>query len=83
MGNDVYLKIYDQIALWVPEGHEIILPEDEFNYMGFDSIDMAELLMWAEDEFGVDIPEAKIYNANIKTVGGFASFIESIMEVFE
>ncbi len=43
-----------------------------------DSIDLAELMMWAEDEYDLDLD---IENANvIKTVGDMVNFIESELE---
>jgi len=78
--NGIYLKIYEQIATWIPEGHEIILAEDRFDYMGFDSIDSLELIMWSEEEFGIEISDAKWCAAKIETVGEFAEFIESIIK---
>jgi len=80
MDDGVYLKLYDHIATWIPESHEIILPEDKIEYMGFDSLDIAELTMWSEEKFDIEINEAKLWEAKIETVGELAEFIESTIK---
>lgn len=43
--------------------------------LGADSLDVVDLLMSIEDEFGVEVPDDEI--ENIKTVGSLVSFIEA------
>ena len=43
--------------------------------LGADSLDLVEVLMSLEDEFGVSIPDEAI--ADIKTVGDLVAFIDS------
>ena len=43
--------------------------------LGADSLDVVDLLMSIEDEFGVDVPDDEI--ENIKTVGSLVSYIEA------
>lgn len=43
--------------------------------LGADSIDVVDLLMSIEDEFGVEVPDDEI--ENIKTVGSLVSYIEA------
>jgi len=43
--------------------------------LGADSLDVVDLLMSIEDEFGVEIPDDEI--ENIKTVGSLVSYIEA------
>ena len=43
--------------------------------LGADSLDVVDLLMSIEDEFGVEVPEDEI--ENIKTVGSLVSYIEA------
>ena len=43
--------------------------------LGADSLDLVEVLMSLEDEFGVSIPDDAI--AGIKTVGDLVAFIDS------
>lgn len=43
--------------------------------LGADSLDVVELLMSIEDEFGMEIPDEEI--ENIKTVNDLVSYIEA------
>lgn len=43
--------------------------------LGADSLDVVDLLMSIEDEFGVEVPDDEI--ENIKTVGSLVSYIET------
>ena len=43
--------------------------------LGADSLDVVDLLMSIEDEFGVEVPDNEI--ENIKTVGSLVSYIEA------
>ena len=43
--------------------------------LGADSLDVVDLLMSIEDEFGVEVPDEEI--ENIKTVGSLVSYIEA------
>lgn len=43
--------------------------------LGADSLDVVDLLMSIEDEFGVEVPDDDI--ENIKTVGSLVSYIEA------
>ena len=43
--------------------------------LGADSLDVVDLLMSIEDEFGVELPDDEI--ENIKTVGSLVSYIEA------
>ncbi len=45
---------------------------------GLDSIDIAEMVMWAEDEFSVDIPYAEIEKYEPLTVRTFAQMVMEI-----
>ena len=49
-----------------------IKPETTFAELSFDSLDVAELVMSLEDEFGVTIE----MNENLKTVGDIVKYIE-------
>lgn len=42
--------------------------------LGADSLDVVELVMALEDEFGIDIPDDEVNN--IKTVGDAVSYIQ-------
>ena len=43
--------------------------------LGADSLDVVDLLMSIEDEFGLEVPDDEI--ENIKTVGSLVSYIEA------
>ncbi|AIE85606.1 acyl carrier protein [Fimbriimonas ginsengisoli] len=43
--------------------------------LGADSLDVVELVMALEDEFGIDIPDEEV--GNIKTVGDAVTYITS------
>lgn len=43
--------------------------------LGADSLDVVDLLISIEDEFGVEVPDDEI--ENIKTVGSLVSYIEA------
>ncbi len=43
--------------------------------LGADSLDVVELVMALEDEFGIEIPDDEV--GNIKTVGDAVKYIES------
>ena len=43
--------------------------------LGADSLDVVDLLMSIEDEFGVEVPDDEI--ENIKTVGSLVAYIEA------
>lgn len=52
--------------------HLRIKPETTFAELSLDSLDVAELVMSLEDEFGVTIE----MNENLKTVGDITKYIE-------
>ena len=77
MSDDTYLKIYDRIkelTAWT----DIIVPNDTFDYLGFDSVDTVELLVWAEEKFDIVIAEGAMQD--IKTIGEFANHIEFLIK---
>ena len=47
--------------------------------LGADSLDLFELLMALDDEFGVEIPEAD--TENIKTVGDVVNYLQSKLDL--
>lgn len=53
-----------------------VKPESSFtDDLGADSLDVVELVMAFEEEFGIDIPDDDV--ANLKTVQEAANYIES------
>ena len=51
---------------------------DIINDLGADSLDVVEMIMMLEEEFGIVITDESIYG--YKTVGEIASFIEKMVE---
>lgn len=77
MDDEIYLKLYDHIIGLMPFREDfVLLPEDDFELIGFDSLDIAELIMWSETEFDVAIAEADIQD--IKTLAEFVDHIEML-----
>jgi len=54
---------------------EMTMDTDIARDLGADSLDVVELLMSIEDEFGVEIPDEEI--ENIKTIGELVEYIEA------
>ena len=54
---------------------------DIMNDLGADSLDLVELIMALEDEYGVTITDESIYEH--KTVGDITAFIESLVKDIE
>ena len=76
--DTICLRLFHRIKELAPslESQGVINSTDTFEYLGLDSLDMVELIIWAEEEFYIDIEDAKFFEADIKTVGAFAQFIE-------
>jgi len=51
---------------------------DIMNDLGADSLDLVELIMTLEDEYGVSVTDESVYEH--KTVGEIADFIESLIK---
>ena len=50
--------------------------ETTWEELGADSLDLVEIVMSIEDEFGVEIPDEKLFG--MENMGDLVSFIESI-----
>jgi len=50
---------------------------DIMNDLGADSLDLVELIMTLEDEYGVSVTDESVYEH--KTVGEIADFIETLV----
>lgn len=57
------------------EENKVTADTDLQEDLGADSLDVVDLLMSIEDEFGVEVPDDEI--ENIKTVGSLVSYIEA------
>lgn len=73
---DILEKVKDLIAdqLDVADKDSITEGSSITDDLGADSLDVVDLVMALEDEFGVEIPEDEV--ENIKTVGDIIKYIE-------
>jgi len=53
----------------------ILIPESTFQDMKADSLDMVQVLVALEDEFGIEIPDEEAQK--FKNFGDFVSFVEA------
>ena len=51
---------------------------DIMNDLGADSLDLVELIMTLEDEYGISVTDESVYEH--KTVGEIADFIDSLLK---
>ena len=74
----IFDKIVEALAeqLEVNPG-EITRETDVISDLGADSLDLVELIMTLEDEYGVSVVDESVYEH--RTVGGIADFIESLI----
>ena len=70
-------RIKDIIVEQLGVNADQIKPEAKFiEYLGADSLDIVELVMALEEEFGTEIPDEEA--EKLQTVGDVAKFIEDI-----
>ena len=75
----IFEKIRDALAIQFEVEPEAITPDtDIMNDLGADSLDLVELIMTLEDEYGVSVTDESVYEH--KTVGEIADFIESLIK---
>ena len=72
--------IFDKIKTILAEqldvdAEELSLETDIARDLNADSLDVVEMLMAIDDEFGVEIPDEEV--ENIKTIGDLVEYIES------
>jgi len=74
----IFEKIREILAIQFEIDPEKITPEtDVMNDLGADSLDLVELIMTLEDEYGVSVTDESVYEH--KTVGEIVDFIESLI----
>ncbi len=72
---DIEQRVKEIIADQLGESVENITPEKDFvQDLGADSLDVVELVMALEEEFGIEIPEEDA--EKIKTVGDAINYIK-------
>ena len=75
MGNDNFNKIRDCIVRVLSVEEEQVTPEASFSDdLDADSLDLVELVMEIEEEFGVSVEEEEL--ENITTVGAVAKMLQ-------
>jgi len=68
-------KVTELLANQLNVGKEKIKPESRLvEDLGADSLDMIEMLMALEDNFGITVPDEKA--AELRTVGDIVKFID-------
>ena len=74
----VFEKLREIISEQLEISEELITMEsDLMEDFDADSLDLVDLVMSVEDEFGVEVPEEAV--ENLKTVGDVVKFIEENM----
>jgi len=75
----VFEKIREALASQFEVDPEKITREtDVMNDLGADSLDLVELIMTLEDEYGISVVDESVYEH--KTVGEIADFIEALIK---
>lgn len=73
--SEIEQKVRSIVAKQLNVQEDTINPQSSFvDDLGADSLDVVELVMAFEEEFGVDIPDDKA--ENIKTVGSAIQYIQ-------
>ncbi len=67
--------IKDIVVKIVHCDREVLKPESTFQDMKADSLDMVQVLVALEDEFGIEIPDEDAQN--FKNFGDFVSYVEA------
>jgi acyl carrier protein len=76
---DVYAKVKDIVVELLEVDPEEVTPDANFrDTLEADSLDLVELLMAFEDEFGATIPDEDVKQIN--TVGDAVAYIEKRMQ---
>lgn len=76
---DVYAKVKDIVVELLEVDPEEVTPDASFrDTLEADSLDLVELLMAFEDEFGATIPDEDVKQIN--TVGDAVAYIEKRMQ---
>ena len=71
----VFEKLREIISEQLELSEELITMESNLmEHFDADSLDLVDLVMSVEDEFGVEVPEEAV--ENLKTVGDVVKFIE-------
>jgi len=75
----IFEKIRDSLASqFEVDPATITRDTDIMNDLGADSLDLVELIMSLEDEYGISVTDESVYEH--KTVGEIADFIQSLIK---
>jgi len=75
----IFEKIKEALASqFEVDPNKITRDTDIMDDLGADSLDLVELIMTLEDEYGVSVTDESVYEH--KTVGEIADFIESLIK---
>ena len=75
----VFDKIREALASqFEVDPEKITRDTDVMNDLGADSLDLVELIMTLEDEYGISVIDESVYEH--KTVGEIADFIETLIK---
>ena len=75
----VFEKIREALASqFEMDPEKITRDTDVMNDLGADSLDLVELIMTLEEEYGITVIDESVYEH--KTVGEIADFIESLIK---
>ena len=75
----VFEKIKEALASqFEVDPEKITRDTDIMNDLGADSLDLVELIMTLEDEYGINVTDESVYEH--KTVGDIADFIENLLK---
>ena len=76
MNNDIFEKLKAIAVNQIGIDEDKVKPEsDIIKDLGLDSLDIVDMLMYVEEEFGVSIDDGDV--AEMKTVADAVKFIES------
>lgn len=73
MSETIFNKVVELITDRAGLDEENLKPDVELKELGIDSLDMVELIMEVEDEFGVEIPDEKA--EELKTIQQLVDYI--------
>ena len=75
----VFEKIKESlVSQFEVDPDKITRDTDIMNDLGADSLDLVELIMTLEEEYGISVTDESVYEN--KTVGEIADFIESLLK---
>jgi acyl carrier protein len=74
MSDDIFIRVRKVVVEELGVKEEEVVESASFTEdLGADSLDVVELVMALEEEFGIDIPDDEVNN--IKTVGDAVNYI--------